>query len=202
MIPISALAHYSYCPRRCALVHLEAVWEENLFTFKGREDHGRVDQKITRKERGKTIYRALPVWSETWDLSGVCDVVELDETGTMRPVEYKSGRNRGKAHPSLQAAAQALCLEEMFGVTVPELGLYFLESKERVNLPFDEHLRDQVISVIKKVQALMESQRIPDVAADRRCPNCSILDACQPYAVQAARLGQSPFRLRPDKELP
>lgn len=202
MIPISALAHFSYCPRRCALVHLEAVWEENLFTFKGTEDHGRVDQKMTRKERGKTIFRALPVWSETWGLNGVCDVVELDEPDSMRPVEYKSGRNRGKAHPSLQAAAQALCLEEMFGLTIHEIGLYFFESKERINLPFDDALRSQTLAVIREVQNLMLSQRIPDVAADRRCPNCSILDACQPYAVKAAQSGHNPFRLRTEKELP
>lgn len=202
MIPISALSHFSYCPRRCALVHLEAVWEENLYTVKGREDHTRVDQKASRTERGKTIYRALPVWSEAWGINGVCDVVELDGDGNMRPVEYKSGRNRSKPHPSLQAAAQALCLEEMFNLEVREIGLYFIKSKERLDIQFDQALRNQVVQVIGEVHSLMSGDRIPEAAADRRCPNCSILDACQPYAVKAANSSQRLFEPRAERELP
>jgi CRISPR-associated exonuclease Cas4 len=35
LIMISALSHYSYCPRRCALIHIEEMWEENRFTAEG-----------------------------------------------------------------------------------------------------------------------------------------------------------------------
>ena len=34
-VPISALAHFSYCPRRCALIHVEQTFDENIYTLKG-----------------------------------------------------------------------------------------------------------------------------------------------------------------------
>lgn len=34
-VPISALQHFSYCPRQCALIHVEQVFEENLYTMRG-----------------------------------------------------------------------------------------------------------------------------------------------------------------------
>lgn len=35
-IPISALAQYAYCPRRCALILLEGQWEDNEYTLQRR----------------------------------------------------------------------------------------------------------------------------------------------------------------------
>jgi hypothetical protein len=32
LLPVSALQHFVFCPRRCALVHIEQVWMENQFT--------------------------------------------------------------------------------------------------------------------------------------------------------------------------
>ena len=34
-IALSALQHWYYCPRQCALIHVEQVFEENLFTQRG-----------------------------------------------------------------------------------------------------------------------------------------------------------------------
>ena len=31
LIMISALEHYSYCPRQCALIHVEQIFEENKY---------------------------------------------------------------------------------------------------------------------------------------------------------------------------
>lgn len=39
---ISALSHYQYCPRRCALIHIERVWDENGFTAEGKIMHDHV----------------------------------------------------------------------------------------------------------------------------------------------------------------
>jgi hypothetical protein len=30
-IMLSALQHYLYCPRQCALIHIEQVWAENKY---------------------------------------------------------------------------------------------------------------------------------------------------------------------------
>ena len=39
VIAISALQHYSYCPRQCALIHAEQVWDENVHTLRGQAVH-------------------------------------------------------------------------------------------------------------------------------------------------------------------
>ena len=43
-IMISALEHYSYCPRQCALIHVEQTFEENIYTMRGRDLHERTDK--------------------------------------------------------------------------------------------------------------------------------------------------------------
>ena len=35
LVPISALQHMLYCPRQCALIHIERQWAENRYTPKG-----------------------------------------------------------------------------------------------------------------------------------------------------------------------
>lgn len=47
-IMISALQHYLFCPRQCALIHLDQYWSENLLTASGRVMHERVDTPGTR----------------------------------------------------------------------------------------------------------------------------------------------------------
>ena len=119
-VPLSALQHYSYCPRQCALIHQEQSFDENLYTLRGRRVHERVDEgKVTTYE-GVRVERGLPLVSEKYGLTGKADVVEFLADGTPYPVEYKHGPRRAKLHDDLQLAAQAMCLEEMTGRPVRE----------------------------------------------------------------------------------
>ena len=61
-IMISALEHYAYCPRQCALIHVEQVWSENLYTMRGRDVHERVDEISAHELGGVRFERALPIW--------------------------------------------------------------------------------------------------------------------------------------------
>jgi CRISPR-associated exonuclease Cas4 len=36
LLPLSALQHLLFCERQCALIHIEQVWSENLFTAESR----------------------------------------------------------------------------------------------------------------------------------------------------------------------
>jgi CRISPR/Cas system-associated exonuclease Cas4 (RecB family) len=51
-VMLSALQHYLFCPRQCALIHVEGVWNENFLTASGRQLHERVDRRggETRKD--------------------------------------------------------------------------------------------------------------------------------------------------------
>ena len=112
-VPISALEHYSYCPRQCALIHAEQVYDENVFTLRGNRMHERADEHSTRIENGVRMERALPLWSDNLGLVGKADIVEFEGDGTVRPVEYKPGARPVTIHDDIQVCAQALCLEEM-----------------------------------------------------------------------------------------
>lgn len=187
LVPISAIEHTSYCPRQCALIHIEGVFDENIFTLRGHQAHKRVDQPEERWERGRTVLRALPVWSDQYGLTGKCDAVEV-EAHIMRPVEYKVGKARPHTHATLQAIAQALCLEEMFDITVQEVALYFGSSHERQVIEVDEPRRRQCIEMIDLTRQILTTRHVPPPVADRRCAKCSLQDACQPFAVHSAQV--------------
>src|SRR5574340_1559567 len=114
-IPLSALQHYTYCPRQCALIHIEQAFEENVHTLRGRAVHERVDHPGFEERPNMQVERALPVWCERLGLVGKADVVEFLPDGTPYPVEYKHGSRQKIAAIALcddvQLCAQALCLE-------------------------------------------------------------------------------------------
>ncbi len=184
---ISALEHWSYCPRQCGLIHLESVWDENVLTLRGTAVHERVDEPIARSERGKRVERALPIWSDRYGLQGRADVVECLRDGTPYPVEYKSGKPTKHPHASIQLTAQAICLEEMFERSVRLGALYFSASGVRVEVEIDETLRAWTLSMAQEVRRMVASGKLPPAKFDRRCQNCSLIDACVPKAVGNAR---------------
>lgn len=198
---MSALEHTSYCPRQCALIHVESVWDENVFTLRGSSAHQRADEPTTRHEGGKRIERGLPIWSEKLGLQGKADVVEFDNEGRPYPVEYKSGSSRFGKHEAIQLCAQAMCLEEMFGVPVPLGALYWVASRKRMEVALNEELRERTMGCIEETRRVLGATRLPDPVNDARCPKCSLLDACLPSAIVQARLARDPFRPAPERKI-
>ena len=75
-VPLAALQHYLYCPRQCALIYLECIWEENQFTAEGNVFHERADSGMTENRGRKRILRSLHISSLQWGIHGIADVVE------------------------------------------------------------------------------------------------------------------------------
>lgn len=184
-IPLSALQHWSYCPRQCALIHLEQSFSENLHTLRGQAVHARVDDPGYAVREGVRAERALPVWCERLGLIGKCDIVEFMPDGMPYPVEYKHGRKREKHHDDLQLAAQALCLEEMTGRTVPTGAIYHATSRARREVRITPELRKAVEETADAVRAMLKSCILPPPVSDARCRNCSLIDLCQPEPLAA-----------------
>ena len=183
-IPVSALQHWCYCPRQCALIHVEQVFADNLHTLRGQAVHRQVDQPGVETRAGLRVERALPVWSDRLGLIGKADVVEFEADGTAHPVEYKVG-NRAKAAwiaacDDVQLAAQALCLEEMTGKPVPAGALFYAKSKRRREVSIDGALRGRVEEATAAVRAMIDAGAVPPPTNDARCAKCSLADLCQP----------------------
>lgn len=185
---ISALEHYSYCPRQCALIHVERIFDENVFTLRGRHAHERADEAHSTMENGVRIERALPLWSDRLGLQGKGDVVEFHPDGRIVPVEYKNGPRRERRHDDVQLCAQALCLEEMLGASVEQGAVYSLQTRRRREVVLGDVLREETLDIIAQVRAIQQSRGpLPPALNDKRCPQCSLLDACVPATVLAAR---------------
>lgn len=159
VVSISALEHHEYCPRQCALIHVDGVWAENRHTVAGTRAHRRVDSGEHRHERGRLVLRSIPLWSEHFGLSGRADAVEIVASETVVPVEYKSGVRHGRA-ADLQLCAQALCLEEMFGVSVPSGAVWYGGTRRREVVRLDDELRHATLDAVKEIRWSLKSPRL------------------------------------------
>ena len=183
VVPISAIEHFVYCPRQCALIHCDGVWNDNAHTVRGTRAHRRVDSGQHRRERGRQVLRAIPLWSEALGLSGRADAVEM-ERGAVRPVEYKSGVRHGAA-ADLQLCAQAMCLEEMLDVAIPHGHVWYGGPRRRVQIEFTPGLRREVHEVIRQIRGQMLTAELPEAPNDRRCAECQLLHHCLPELASA-----------------
>lgn len=179
VVPISALEHHLYCPRQCALIHVDGLWLDNQYTVRGTMGHRRADSGIHREERGRQVLRSIPLWSEIFGLTGRADVVEVEADGSWAPVEYKIGSRHGDA-AHVQLCAQALCLEEMTGRAVPEGFIWLSGPRRRLAVQIDDELRAKALAAISEIRAWLASERLPPAVNDGRCRECQFLDHCQP----------------------
>ncbi len=194
-IPISALQHYLYCPRQCALIHLEQLWAENTQTAQGRVLHERVDAGRAQRRAGVRSVSALALAHAELGLTGVADVVEFHQSqggDQAFPVEYKRGRPKAHRADEVQLCAQALCLEAMLGQPVPSGALFYGQTRRRHEVAFDDTLRALTHSTIAAVRAMWVSGATPvaDYQA-KRCDACSLIDLCQPRVLKRGRSVQA-----------
>ncbi len=238
MLPLSALNHYLYCPRRAYLIHAEGVFVDNEHTILGDLAHEHVDFPGYEQRAGWTLLRALPLFSDTLGLSGKADLVEIryanfvesktsdggrkqsdpmaggsQSIAEARPVEYKKGPKRRWSNDEVQLCAQALCLEEMLGLTIPAGAIFHAQSQQRHEIHFDDSLRQQTLSALAGLRTLLAATAQSPASADSRkdipqsevrnphsvpppaelkpqCEGCSLHTVCLPEAAhrRAARL--------------
>lgn len=186
LLPISALQHYLYCPRQCALIHVEQAWVENVFTAEGRLLHERVDRPQSEARGGVRVAYGLLLRSMRLGLTGKADVVEFHgESGGRKvpfPVEYKRGRPKQKDWDRIQLCAQAMCLEEMLATDVPQGALFYGKTRRREQVAFDERLRGLTAETAHALHELVASGVTPPPVADERCAACSLAGRCLPRA--------------------
>jgi len=240
LIPLSALNHYLYCPRRAALIHVEGIFKDNQHTLRGDIVHEHADLAGYEVVKGVTLLRALPVWSERLGLNGKCDIVEVhsnpvgDEVTRLTshvsqpstlnpqlpnssksepphvgcydrlvPVEFKLGKRRQWENDDVHLCAQELCLEEMFGTSIPRGAVFHADSKRRREVEFTPELRATTERAIIELHALLNPQpstlnpRLPPAVFKPACEECSLFEICLPKVTcadsRAARLARQIF---------
>lgn len=198
LLPLSKLADLIFCPRRAALHLLENIWQENVFTAEGQNLHQKTHAEEVENRPGFRIVRGLRIHSFRLGLAGQADVVEfhqaadedngvsgarlIGQSGRWQPypVEYKRGVTKDKLEYKIQLCAQALCLEEMLNVAVPEGAIYYGKSKRRYVVEFDENLRLKVEKAARELHNLFNSRQTPKAVYEKKCDKCSLYEICRP----------------------
>ena len=192
LIPLSALQHQLFCPRQCALIHIEGLWAEDGATAEGRILHERVDAGRSERRPGVRIVRGLALRSLALGVSGLADVVEFSGRPPHPfPVEYKRGKPKAHRADEVQLCAQAICLEEMFGGEVAEGALFYGQTRRRQTVAFDAALRALTAETATAARANIAAERTPAPVRTPACRRCSLEDLCQP-----ARLERPPHIAR------
>ena len=190
---LSGIQHFSFCRRQWALIHIEQVWHENARTAEGHLIHERVHSTgETDFRNGVLTTRGMPIKSASLGLTGQCDAVEfvLSDEGVVlhgrdgkwkvRPVEYKHGSAKADDCDRLQAAAQAMCLEEMFCCTVSEAVIFYHETRRRETISVTDEIRKNVRNAVEEMHELFKRGYTPHVKTNKRCKQCSLADSCLP----------------------
>lgn len=195
LLPLSALQHFVFCPRQCALIHLEGVWEGNQHTVEGDIMHARVHE-LGCETRGDTcITRNVAVRSLRLGVAGQADCVAFTyEEKTIIsafPIEYKRGKPKMHRADEVQLCAQAMCIEEMCNISVPHGAIFYGKTRRRMSVECDEELRDYTRDIACQLHALISSGKTPEAHYEKKCRSCSLINTCMPknmsfaHAVQA-----------------
>jgi len=194
LIPLRALNQVGYCERLYFLQYVDAVMPTNEFVEDGLFEHRRVSgdelANVPRKDGDALQTRSVSLSSEKWGLTGKLDLVE-EKGGRVYPVEYKRSKapNDEDGNPTfwdndaLQLCGQALLLEEDMGIEIDHGIIYYIGSRERVEVRIDEALRERTLAAINKIREIAERESPPEplpAELRHRCHGCSLVTICQP----------------------
>ncbi len=218
LMPISALQHWLFCQRQCGLIHLEQIWDENRLTAEGRLLHDKVHSADTENRPGIRIVRGLRVHCHRLGLIGQADVVEFhaSEAGIPLngaeglwqpfPVEYKRGSPKIDARDEVQLCAQAMCLEEMLGISIAAGAFFYGRPRRRKEVTIDVTLRGKTEEAAGQLHEMMEQGRTPDARYEKKCDSCSLYSRCLPKTTGPKKkidlYLQKAYELPPEEEGP
>lgn len=195
-IPINLLQHYIFCPRQWGLMELDNEWRENHFVTLGNRVHKKVDNPFFNEKR-KNLYisRSVPIFSETYGLNGIADLMEfnLSDAGAyidkfggkydISLVEYKRGKPRVSGEinyaDKIQITAQMMCLNEMFSTQCSGY-VYYDTIGRRVKHKDYEKTKEVVLATITEMRGYIKSGTIPPLSCGGKCRGCSLYDVCLP----------------------
>jgi CRISPR-associated exonuclease Cas4 len=199
LLPVSALQHLIFCPRQCALIHIEQLWNENLFTAEGRGLHEKVHSIDSECRQGVRIVHGLRLQSLELGLVGQSDVVEfhvnndgcaipgLEGCYKPFPVEYKRGKSKPDNCDRVQLCAQAMCLEEMLGSKIDYGAIFYGRPRRRERVKFTDSLRQETKSWAEELHTLYDTQMTPRAKYKRKCKSCSLYEICMPKVTGIAK---------------
>ena len=194
-LPARMVNEFVYCPRLFFYEWVEGVFRESVDTVEGSVQHKRVDKEGKGLPEAEDLgearihSRSLTMASEVHRVIAKMDLVEADG-GIVVPVDYKHGRPREKngrlelwPPDRVQLAVQGLILREN-GYACPEGVVYYLATKQRVRVEFNEEVLAETLAAIADAWATARAQVLPPPLEDSpKCGGCSLAPICLPDEV-------------------
>lgn len=203
MLMLSGIQHYRFCPRQWALIHMEQQWEENHLTVEGHFMHKNVDSPFYRQKCGDLItLRAVNIASHSLGLYGISDIIELHPSNSKNntikhpqypgfwipyPIEYKRGKSKANQIDEVQLVAQAICLEEQYGIEIEKGAIFYGETRRRNEVCITPDLRDIVSECTKSMHEIFKTGNIPPINKGKHCRKCSLMNICMPNSVDCTK---------------
>lgn len=202
LLPVRMLNEFAYCPRLAYLEWVQSEFADSADTVEGRFHHRRVDVAPKRPvgtgsgeagacppsadEDAAAVIHQRSLWlsSERLGLTAKIDLVE--GVGVcVAPVDYKRGKrphvDKGAWEPErVQVCAQGLILRDN-GYECDGGFLYFVGSRERVAITFDQELIERTLELIAGMRRMAGGGAMPPPLVDSpKCPRCSLVRICLP----------------------
>ena len=217
LVPARMLNEYTYCPRLCYMEWVQGEFAHSADTLDGRFQHRRVDQpagdlpagKQNGESPGPEDEDAQPekIHARSVMLSdeglGAIARIDLVETKGDRatPVDYKRGTVPDIPGHVYDPERVQLCLQGLLlranGYECGEGIIYYVGSKRRVHVDFDNSLVRQTLEMLDAARKMADGGEIPPPLEDSpKCPRCSLVGICLPDEVSF--LKGSRYVIRPD----
>lgn len=199
---------FTYCQRLFFLEWVQARFEDNPDTVDGRYQHRVVDAGGGRAPDAEDqadlkVARSVMLSSPELGVVGRIDLLEGDG-GTVVPVDYKRGTPPATAARAWDPERVQVCV---LGLLLRANGyrchggvLWFAETRERVEVAFDDALVLQTQRLLDELRVVAGRDLAPPPLVDSpKCPRCSLVGICLPDEHNAliGRLGRQPRRLVP-----
>ncbi|MCA9677997.1 MAG: CRISPR-associated endonuclease Cas1, partial [Myxococcales bacterium] len=203
LVPARMLNEHAYCPRLAYLEWVQGDFADSADTVEGRFHHRNVDRESgvlpsTDPEAEPETLHARSVMLSAPRLGMIARIDLVEAEGIqVTPVDYKRGAAPdvpgGAWEPErVQLCAQALILEE-HGYQVERGYLYFVASRQRVEIVFDGTLRARTRELLDELRASAAAPVPPPPLSDSpRCPRCSLVGICLPDEVNLLRAPPGP----------
>jgi CRISPR-associated protein Cas1 len=206
-LPARMVNEFVYCPRLFFYEWVEGLFRDNADTIEGKFQHRRVDDKVgelpSPGELGeeKIHSRSVTLSSDRYRLIARIDLLEA-VGGVVTPVDYKHGRPRQTEDglelwpaDKAQLAVQALILRDN-GYRCEEGVVYYVQTKQRVRVPFDDALMAETLRIVEEARAVAAAGRIPPPLVDSpKCPGCSLVGICLPDETNRLAASSEPVQL-------
>lgn len=197
LVPARMVNEFAYCPRLAYLEWVQGEFADSVDTIEGRFQHRRVDQAndSSASYRGSRDedepeeterIRTTSILLSDEALGAIARIDLLEGQGVrVTPIDYKHGKIPDTPGGAWEPERVQLCIQGMLlranGYECSEGALYFVESKQRVTIPFDDILISRTLELLNGIQEMSGSGKIPPPLVDSpKCPRCSLVGICLP----------------------